>query len=141
NDWDYVKISQVLATLLDGEIAVGCWVKLKDVQKGDESWKALHVYFTFKTLDGKETKEDVFKLDGTAGWKWLVKRKIAVPKNLKETRLTIGYDGVSGEAWFDRLTIVRGTDLPPETISASDEVTAQTDVVRNRIGKARTAIR
>ncbi len=142
NASDWLNVSQELKNLPAGEsISAACWLKAKNVGKGGQAWELFHLYMSFKTADGKEQKVDIVALDGSADWKWRVKKKIAVPKNLDTAKIVVGFDGVAGEVWVDRVVLAQGDELPPETISTSEEVRTRAEVLKGAIARARTAVR
>jgi len=125
-----------------GEISAGLWVRTKDINKDDnDASKIFHVYLKFTPLDGNTSQVDLVQLSGTNGWKWYLKKKIKVPTGLKEVRLVYAFDGVDGQAWVDRIVLVKGTELPPETISTSEEVGNRAEVLKAAIARSRAAIK
>jgi len=141
--WANTNLNVSLKRLPEGElISIGWWVKLNEVKKGDWESGACRLFIKFKTNDWKESTEEIAKFEGTAGWKWMTKKKIQLPSNLMEATLTLSFDeAMRGELWLDRIVVVRGSELPPETISTSDEVGTAADVAKVAIGRARAAAR
>lgn len=142
NTWDWTKFTLILGPMPEGEkISAAMWVKMKDVTKSSNSWETCWIYLEFQDLAWQTTKEEIARFDGTREWAWVTKKKINVPKNLRETKLVIAFDGVGGQLWLDRFTLVKGEELPPETVSTSGEVAGQADTIKTAINRARAAIR
>lgn len=119
-----------------GTVSVGVWAKVN----GSQGWLSL----IFKRPDGGEDKTELWNFDGNAGsydWKWLTKEKIAVPAEFTEVKLFLQLNGSWGTMQLDRLVIARGTELPPETITTSDNVASNIDLVKAAITSARAAIK
>ncbi|MEK7476955.1 MAG: hypothetical protein AAB152_15130 [Candidatus Coatesbacteria bacterium] len=122
------------------EISIGWWVKLDDVKKGWNDSDICRLYVKFKTNAWVESTVELARFEGTAGWKWMTKKKILVPANLKEATIVLTFDGASrGALSLDRIVVAKGTDLPPETITTADEIALATDQARAAIGRARAA--
>ncbi len=142
NTWDWTKYTLKLGPMPEGErISAAMWVKTKDVTKSANSWETCRIFLEFTDQAWKSTTEEIARFDGTREWTWLTKKKINVPVNLRETKLVIAFDGVGGQLWLDRFTLVKGEELPPETVSTSGEVGLQADIIKTAINRARGAIR
>ncbi len=133
---------QVVNGIQEGSvISAALWARTDDISTSEDNWKVFRVYLKFIPMDGKETTVDLVSLTGTNPWKWYMKKKIKVPTGLKEIRLVVGMDGVNGNAWVDRVVLVKGEELPPETITTSAEVGNRAEVLKAAIGRSRAAIR
>jgi photosystem II stability/assembly factor-like uncharacterized protein len=142
SDGDWIDGSLDLPTLPPGEkISAACWLKAKDIKKSGEDWKSFGLWLVMKQSDGQEVKVELFPQEGTHGWKWLTKTDIQVPDDNISAKLTLQFHNIQGEVWYDRIVLVRGSDLPPETISSAQAVANQVEILRAALAKTRNAVR
>ena len=139
---DWINGSLDLPDLPSGEkISAACWLKAKDIKKSGDNWKSFGLWLVMKQSGGAETRIELFPREGTHGWKWLTKTDIQVPDDLEEAKLTLEFHGIQGEVWYDRIVLVQGSELPPETISTAQAVANQVENLRAALFKTRNAVR
>ncbi len=127
-----------------GDISVACWIKLVKltIKDDDPNWMVFRIYVEIKDSAGNKREADVVKLDKPRDWKWYFSEKrISIPKDYEEAKLVVTFNGLAGEALIDRIVVVRGSELPPETITTAGQVGTKAEILKGAISRVRQAVR
>ena len=87
------------------EFTLSGWIKTENVTETPNSWEGARVYVEFKDINGIVlSSEGVGRAVGNTDWEKFSK-KISIPNDAVEVTISCGRANVSGNAYFDDLSL------------------------------------